>query len=160
MITNSDRRGADKADLMRLVAEISPVTEAGCLRVDFHNRATNAPDVAFLRLDQCPRTHGFGAQLDKLRPLIGEPRWPEVLRHLSALITMGVGVYSDVVSRNQPLIRRIYGLDAEADCRKYATLTLDRANTTLYIDAEWPNRIGLFVTLQSELTAEERKNSR
>lgn len=142
---------ADKAAARDEIRGFSAVTEVGCVQVDFHNCATGRPDRAYLLLAPCPRRHDFGRQIDKLKPLVAPGRWPELLRHLSVLFNTGRRVYAKVAREHLPLVRKLAGRAADDDCAALLDLQVDAANTTLYVEADWPRRAGLFVRLQSEL---------
>ena len=158
MITHSRKRGAAKAAAMDKVAQFSPVQEVGCMKVDFHNQVTKKPDVAYIRLDQCPRRHDLGAQLDKLRPLVPENKWAEVLKPMSALILIVRSTYGHAARQQLPLIRGLFDLPENDPCDKYLDLKVDISNTTLYIDETWPNRAGIFVSLESDISRETAKS--
>ena len=154
MITASGVRGQVKSDAQREVAEFSPVTEVGCMKVDFFNKTTGRADIAYLLLDQCPKTHNLGDQLDRLKVHVSDEKWPEVLRHLSMLVHIGRSVFGQTARQHLDLIRRLFGLAPDADCAKYIDVQIARENTTFFIDADWPNRVGLYVRLDAEVQAE------
>jgi hypothetical protein len=154
MIKAADLRGAAKTDAMRAVAEFSPVTEVGCMKVDFFNRTTGAPDIAYLVLDKCPRLHDLGAQLDKLKVHVSDEKWPEVVRSLSMLIHIGRSVYGQTARKHLDLVRQIHGAAAGDPCTKYLDLQVDRENTTLFLEPSWPSRVGIFVRLNADVQAE------
>ena len=52
---------------LKAVADLSPVTEVGCMRVDFHDRIANCGNTAYITLEECPRDHDLGAPLEFLR---------------------------------------------------------------------------------------------
>jgi len=156
MIKAADVRGKTKAAAMAEIVDFSPVTEVGCMKIDFFNQLSRKPDAAYLLLDQCPKTHDLGAQLEKLKSVVPAEKWAEVLKHLSMLIHIGRSVYGNIARQRLPLIRKIFGLGPDDKCDKYLDLQVDRANTTLYLDADWPHRIGIFVCLEGEV-ANRRK---
>ena len=150
MVDAAGVQGAARPLLMAEIRAFSPVTEVGCMQVDFTG-TDGAPGVAYLLLDQCPREHDLGAQLDKLQARVPDKKWPEVLKHLAALLAIGRRVYADLARQQLPLIRRIFGAPAGDPCSPMLALRVDPANTTLYLDPDWPLRVGLFVYLDSEL---------
>ena len=160
MIAASGKRGAVKRDATREVRELSPLTEVGCMRVDFLNRMTQKPDIAYLLLDQCPKTHNLGAQLDKLKSLVADEKWPDVLKHFSMLVHIGRSVYGNVTRQRLPLIRRLFDLSPDDKCEKYLDLQIDRSNTTLFIDVDWPNRVGIFVRLGAEVVSSSEADAK
>ena len=139
--------GGLEADAAREIAAMSPVTETGCMKVDFHNQVTGRPDVAYLVLDRCGRNHDLGAQLDPLRAAVAPDRWGEVVKHLSMLVFLGRTVYKRLAGEHVSLIRRLFGVE------KYPELIVDPANTTLYVDADWPDRVGIYVRYESDVGA-------
>ena len=157
MIRGAGLRGIAKDDAMKAVVDFSPVTEVGCLKVDFHNRKTGKGDVAYLLLDQCPRTHNVGKQLDKLKPLVAEAKWPEVLQQLGSLIFMGRSVYGQVARKHLDLIRKIKGLPADDPCTAFLDLQVDMATSTLFVNPDSPNRVGIYIRLESEVKTEKPK---
>ena len=151
MIENSNLRGVAKKDAIRAVADFSPVSESGCMKVDFFNQALGAPDIAYLVLHKCPRDHNLEAQLNKLKPHVLAEKWAEVTRSLSMLIYIGRSVYGQIARANLGLIRDIHGAAADDPCTDYLDLKVDVENTTLYLDASWPSRIGIYVRLGAEV---------
>ena len=154
MIKAAGLRGAAKTDAMRAVAGLSPVTEVGCMKVDFFNRTTGAPSIAYLVLDKCPRLHDLGAQLAKLKVHTSDDKWPEVIRSISVLLHIGRSVYAQTAREHLDLIRQIHGSAASDPCTEYLDLQVDRNNTTLYLKKDWPGRIGIFVRLDADVRAE------
>jgi hypothetical protein len=154
MVKAAGLRGEPKAAALQAITDLSPVTEVGCMRVEFHDRTTGAPGVAYLVLDQCPRGHDLGAQIDKLKGRVAPEKWPEAVKHLSMLVHLGRSVYARLAQANEGLIRQIFGIPASESCTKYLTLKVDRENTTLFVDAGWANRVGIYVRLEAEVEAE------
>lgn len=143
--------GAMRAAAEREIAAFSPVTEVGCMRVDFFNMITAGPDAAYLVLETCPPNHDLSAQLHKLHRLVDGDKWIEVLKHLSMLVHLGRSVYNQIAQQNLPLLRRIYKRGADDDCADLLQLGVDSRNTTLFVDPRWPERVGIFVKLSSEV---------
>lgn len=140
------------AELCRLSEAISPVQETGCMQLDFFNRLTGAPDRAYLVLEECPRDHDLGAQLDRLRVHVADSRWPEIQKHLSAIVLLARSMYSQAAQENLPLLRRILKKGDADPCADWLTVRVDPANTTLYV-ADGPRRVGIFVYFASEVPA-------
>jgi hypothetical protein len=151
LVAASGLRGAAKQDALKEIADFSPVTEEGCYSVDFYNKTTGAADRAFLVLRQCGRRHDLQAQLDKLRPHVADEKWPEILRHLSMLVFLARSTYATLARAHLGLLRRLRGLPADDPCAAWLALRVDGANTTLFVDAELPNRAGIFVYLAHEV---------
>jgi len=129
----------------REIAAFSPVTEVGCIQVDYFDRLTGRSAVARVLLDECPRDHDLGAEIPKLRPRVDDEKWVEVVKHISMLVHLGRSVYAQVAERSKPLIRRIYGRRADHACADEMKLGVDSRNTTLFVDPRWPVRIGIFI---------------
>lgn len=143
LITASKNKKKARAAEAALAA-YSDVTEQGCMRVEYHDRLAQKPAVAYLLLGECPKDHDFGAQLEKLRARCADDKWPSVLQHLSALLAMGRHTYAMMAAHNAKLIRRLHPGHGD-----YATAPkVDPANTTLYFEADWPMRVGIFVELE------------
>ena len=138
-------------EAMRQIANFSPVTEIGCMRVDFFNTSTNRADVAYMVLDECAADHDLGAQIVKLRTHVADEKWPEVVKHMSMLIHLGRSIYSQIAEKEKPLIRKIFSRPAAHDCADLLKLGVDSRNTTLFVDPRWPQRVGIFIRLASEL---------
>lgn len=154
MVAAAGKRGKAKRAALAEIEALSPLTEVGCVEVSYRAVATGAPGVAYLRLAACPRGHDLGAQLDKLRLCVSEDGWKTVLQHLSALVCLGRSIYRTVALQKLDLIRGLFGLAADDGCERYLSLQVDPANTTLYLDPAWPDRIGILVSLQSEADGE------
>lgn len=142
-----------KASLRQDIDRVSELTEHGCQEVAFFNKREQKPDKAFLRLDECEAAHDLTAQLNKLAPFIPPPKRPEIQKHLTALIYIGRSVYADVVKRNEGLVREILRYLPAGDRVDASSLRVDPANTTLCVHPKCPKRVGIMVTLASELPA-------
>jgi hypothetical protein len=153
MIKAANLRGEAKKNALSAVADFSPLTEVGCMKVDFFNQTLGAPDVAYLILDKCPRLHNLGAQIDKLKAHVSDEKWPEVIRSLSMLVHIGRSVYGQTARKHLDLIRQIHGSAADDPCTKFLDLQIDRENTTLFLDPSWPSRIGIFIRLSTDVQA-------
>jgi hypothetical protein len=151
MIKAAGVRGAVKHEALASIKAFSPITEVGSMKIDFFNRETGKPDVAWLLLDECRANHDLGAQLDKIKPHVAPEKWPEILKHCSTLIGIGRTVYAQLAKNNLALIRKINGLPASDPCTEYLAYKVDMASSTLYLGAAWPNRIGLFVHLDKDV---------
>lgn len=134
------------------IAELSPVTEVGCMRIDFHDRTKNRANTAYLTIEECPRDHNLDAQLNKLRNRCAEARWPEVLRSLSRLVFFARMVYAQstklLAARDDPAVAGLVS--------GHEVAAVDPANTTLYLDESWPTRAGIFVRLEKEVGDKKR----
>ena len=141
MLAASGLRGKEKKLVERRITDFSPVTEIGCMRIDFHDKLTNTANVAHVRLGECPKNYDLSTQLDKLRGRVAEEKWTEVLRCLSTMIHLGRSVYAKISQDNKDLLRIL----APDRYIEFAELKVDRDNTTLYLDSDWPNRVGIFI---------------
>lgn len=146
LVEASGAVGPAKAGLLRIVERISPITEPGCMRVDFFNQETKKGDVVYLELDECDKNHDLDSQLGKLKPHVEAGKWSLILNHLSVLILHGRSVFSKVATENSHLMGEIKrGLPEKHKDVDLRTLTVDRRNTTLYVLEDLPRRIGIFV---------------
>jgi hypothetical protein len=139
-----------RAAALREIKAFSPITEVGCMQVDFFNMITAAPDVAYLVLDKCPANHDLGAELKKLKTVVDTDKWVEVVKHLSMMIYLGRTVYSAMAKDHKPLLRKIFNRSADHDCADLMALGVDSRNTTLFVDPRWPVRVGIFVRFKSD----------
>jgi hypothetical protein len=160
MIRAANIRGAAKAKAIAAISDFSPVTEVGCMKVDFFNTTTGKKDIAYLVLDECPKHHNLGRQLDRMKEHVADDAWPKIVKHLSMLIHIGRSVYGNVARKNLTLIRSIFGLAEDDPCEKYLDFQIDRENTTLFLDAEWPTRAGIYLRLEADLEAERANDAK
>ena len=145
MLDANDANAAVRDWAEREIAAFSPVTEVGCIQVDYFDRLSGRSAVARVLLDECPRDHDLGAEIAKLRPRVDDEKWVEVVKHISMLVHLGRSVYAQVAERSKPLIRRIYGRRADHACADEMKLGVDSRNTTLFVDPRWPVRIGIYI---------------
>lgn len=146
MVRVSGLRAAEKRDARQLIKSYYATDGEGCLRVEFHDRTTGGANVAYMSLRECAPDHDLGAQLEKLRPRCADDKWTAVVQHLSRLVHMGRAVYRQFAENNRDLLRRAAGDRAE----EFLNLKVDPANTTLFLDAGWPCRAGIFINLDGE----------
>lgn len=151
MIAKARLGNESAAEAYKEVEAFSPITEFGCMRVDFHNKTTNRPDIAYLSLKKCKADYNFDQEINKLRKLVAEDKWPNVLTHLSMLVYIGRSVYGQISRLHAPLLRRIFRLPAADPCTNYIDLKVDGVNTTLYVDKNDTWRIGIFIQLDNEI---------
>ncbi|NBP86347.1 MAG: hypothetical protein EBU23_15095, partial [Mycobacteriaceae bacterium] len=149
MLEANDAAPPLRAWANRQIDGFSPVTEVGCLQVDYFDAAARKPAVARILLEECDRDHDFGAQLGALRARVSADKWAEVIKHVSMLVHLGRSVYSQLADANRPLIRKIYGRPDTHDCAAEMKLGVDSRNTTLFVDPRWPRRIGIFIHLEN-----------
>jgi hypothetical protein len=149
MLTASDLRGGAKARAAQKIAEFSPITEAVCLKIDFYDRLAGRARTAYMLLAQCPKEHNLGAQLEKVKTRIVPEKWPQILQHLSMLVFTARSLYAQIATHNQALLQEMVGERQ----KEYSTVKIDNANTTIYLNAGWPNRIGILVRLDDEVGA-------
>jgi len=150
--TSPQRDKVIKKEALKEIENFSPITEVGCMQIDFYNNETKRPDRAYLLLDECSRDHNLTAELIKLRRVVSEEKWLEVVKHMSMLVHLGRSVYSQVAAKHKPLIRRIFNRPADHDCADMLQLGVDSRNTTLFVDPKWPRRIGIFMKMESEVS--------
>lgn len=148
MVTRSGIRGAKKGDSLRAIRELSEYNQHGCMQVDFYNLQQGGMDVAYLMVDECPRTHNLDLQLGKIRDLVRPDVFAQIIKHLSALVFTVRTVYAKLVSDQIPLLQTFWG--EKADLTPYLNLKVDPANTTLWLVEDWPTRVGIFIRLRSE----------
>jgi len=151
MVQHSSLSHTKKAAATKAIIKFSPITEVGCMKVDFYNQTTKSIDVAYLILDVCPKDHDIEAQLDKLHVHVSTEKWPEVLHHISMLFYIGRSTYAQLSRIHLNLIQDIQGLGSDDPCTKFLDLQVDMDNTTLYYDIELPKRVGIFVKLTDDL---------
>jgi hypothetical protein len=146
--------GLERTEMMQKLSALFPITEIGSIEVGFFDKARGQPDKAHLVLQRCPRGHDLDAQLNKLRdrfdPDHAKSMWPSVQKQLSMLVFIGRDVYRRTIEQAPDFVAqlcRVCGLSADL----LAALQVDKENTTLFLDPEWPERVGIFVHLESEL---------
>jgi hypothetical protein len=133
-------------DFNKRIADISPITEIGCMQVDFLNKSTNKQDRVYLVLDVCQKNHDLTAELDKIKPFVTEEKWVDVLKSLANLIFFGRTVYANESRKHVTLIHDIVGPETKAETlAELLNFKVDPDNTTLYLDPLWSERIGIFV---------------
>lgn len=151
---------ARKKALRQQLPAMSPVTETGCIRADFFDTTTQAPNVVFLVLEACDAAHDLGAQLDKIYGRLKPDKREEIRNHLSMLVYLGRTAYGQMLAGNPDLVKKLLRkLPAGFDPH---VLNVDPANTTLFLGAPCDGRrVGIFVRLESEVGAENEaaKNS-
>lgn len=146
LLDAGDTKSTLRSNLLSLIQAISPITEPGCMKVDFFNMETKVADTVYLELDECDKTHDLDSQLNKLKPHVGPDKWPTILHHLSVLVGIGRSVFAAVAHTNEQLMRELHThlpeIHRKTDLRH---LTVDRLNTTLYLIDTLPKRVGIFI---------------
>lgn len=148
MVEANNLTGARRSAALREIAAISPITEVGCMQVDYFNMITATAGRAYLVLDVCPAKHDLGAELKKLRDVVDGEKWVEVVKHMSMMVYLGRTAYTQMAGEQRPLLRRIYGRADNDPCDDLMKLGIDSRNTTMFVDPRWPTRVGIFVRLQ------------
>lgn len=132
-----------------LLARVKAATEppeinnaVGCIEVKVPETETTV----YLVLDRCLKDHDFSAQLDKIFSLIPVEKQLEIKQYLSMLLALGRSVFNTVVGRNSSLVKEILShLPHGVANQVQGGLQVDSANTTLYLEESWTERVGLFV---------------
>ena len=101
----------------------------------------------FFVLKPCGPDHDLDAQLEKIFTRIPESRRSEVLKHMSALVQMGRSTYSAMVAKLSPVLEPIQrSLPPEFNAHR---LMIDPANTTIFLQSSGPNRVGIFIDIDT-----------
>lgn len=117
----------------------------GCMEFVFPNIETGAADKVYMMLDACPRDHDTSTELGKLRSIVSPENWDRARQHLSLLFFYARSLYSQVSRLRRDWIREIFGLGAEDPCEGLLDYQVDVVTSTLFLRADWPERIGFFV---------------
>ncbi len=145
--------GQERDGMMQKLFNLFPITEVGSIEVEFFNKSLGRSDKAHLVLQRCPRGHDLGAQLAKLRdsfdPTHVDVMWPKVQKQLSMLVFIGRDVYKRTIEQASSFVAQLCRV-CELPAESLAELKVDKENTTLFLDPEWPERVGIFVHLESE----------
>ena len=147
MLRAANLRGSAKQAVLAEIRDFSPVTEEGCMEVHFYDSVLKKMNLAYLTLRECPKDHNLDAQLNKIKGRCPADRWTEVLKHLSMLVNTGISVYNQIASAHAPLVQKLMGKDK-------VPIQVDMRNTTLLLDPEWRNRVGIYVDLQADVELE------
>lgn len=147
MVKASGVRGAAKSEAHEHIKSTMLKGLAhGAMRLDYVNIETRKPETAYLTLDRCDRNHDILAQQAKIKSRITPARWKEVERVMSQLIFMGRQVYRRVALENEDFVRTLMQkVEGLPDWTVGMNTQADAGNCTLYIHADWPDRVGLFV---------------
>ena len=146
MMSASPASAAVKLEVARAVAGLSPVTEIGCMKVDYRDRMNGQPAIAYLLLGPCDKNHDMVRQINNLRPFVDEEKWTEVLRHLSMLMYFGRNVYANSAKQ---LREQIASLEL-GPVENFLEAKVDIENSTIYVQAGWPRRIGIFIRSEND----------
>lgn len=146
MLAASEAPAAVKLEAARAVADLSPVSEVGCMKVDYTDSMSGQPAVAYLLLGACDKNHDMARQINKLKPFIGEDKWAEILRHLSMLMYFGRNVYANSAKQ---LRETIASLDI-GPVEDFLEARVDVENSTLYLCAGWPRRVGIYISIDND----------
>lgn len=134
------------AAIEQRIKDISPITEIGCMQVDFFNKLRNKQDRVYLVLDSCKKNHNLTAELDKIKLCVSDEKWADVLKSLANLVFFGRTVYANESRKHITIIQDIVGCDTPPEIlSNFLNFKVDPVNTTLYLDENWPERIGIFV---------------
>lgn len=146
MIAASDASAAVKLEVSRAVAGLSPVSEVGCMKVDYVDKLNGQPAVAYLLLGACDKNHDMVRQINKLKPFIGDDKWAEILQHLSMLMYFGRNVYANSAKQLRESIASLNIGPVE----DFLEAKVDAESSTLYLCAGWPRRIGIFISIDND----------
>lgn len=153
MMSAMKMKGSARTKAEVAIAAFSPITEKGCIQFDFLDRITGLPNTAYIHLDECPRDYDFGTALQGFQARLPPEKIKEVLDRSSMLFNSGRALYAQIAGINLPLIRKINRLPGSDPCTRFLSLQVDKASTTLYIDATWPNRVGLLIDYKADVDA-------
>lgn len=148
MIRAAKLRGNAKIKMEESIRNFSPTEEEPCLQVNFFNSQTKKHEIAYIRLNECPKTFKLDNQLQKLSKLIPMEKMKEIQHHIAQLTNFACKTYNEVANAHKHLIYEMFG-DTEQSNR-YIKYTIDVLNGTLYVNEEWPNRIGIYILLEGE----------
>jgi len=150
MIRAANLRDSAKSKAQNMIAQISPVTDHVGITVRYRLRDTGAQGTVHIGLTECPRLHNMDNQVNKVKPLVTDESWVGITQHMTALVNLGMKIYRETIAKNLDIVRHINSLAEDDPCEKYLCYKVDPTNTTLYIDDDWPNRIGVFIRFNDE----------
>lgn len=144
-------KGSALVRMTTAIEKIAPVTGHGCMQIEFVDVRTGAASTAYIMLAECDSGYDFGPALRTLLAKLAPEREKEILDRCSILFNNGRHYYAATVTSHLPLVRKLARLSIDNPCKDFLTLKVDASRTTLYVNAEWPKRIGLIIKYKDEL---------
>lgn len=144
-VANLDKSQRTKVEHM--IEAISPNVDIGGVEFIYTEQDTQKRSTAYIILDACKVDYDFLTTFEPLKNNLPDPeKWKEVLKHISNVVLTVRTLYNQVSSseQGQDILKEI-----NPDYIKYTTLNVDVDNTTLYIEKEWPMRIGVYLKLKT-----------
>lgn len=154
MLEKSSASLGQKQKFRRELADMTPLTETGCVSVEFRGPGADLPQTAYLVLEKCPADHDLSAQLDPLYAKIPPSRQEEIRQNLSMLVYLGRSTFRQMLETKTRVLAEIArklppGFDP-------ADLQVDPANTTLFLPPPCAARVGIFVRYEGDLDDSSR----
>ena len=160
MIEKSSASLGQKQKFRRELADMTPLTETGCVSVEFCGPGAGGaggaavPQTAYLVLEKCPADHDLSAQLDPLYAKIPPHRQEEIRQNLSMLVYLGRSTFGQMLeTKTRALAEIARKLPSGFDP---ADLQVDPANTTLFLPPPCAARVGIFVRYEEDLADASR----
>jgi hypothetical protein len=115
------------------VSETNLASDKGAIQL-YVNSENGEKFLAVLYLGIVEKNHYLDDQLNKVKNRVSNDVWKYVLQQLSKLIFVARSGYSKI-SRNIGMT-------------KYNDLSVDLTNTTLFVDENWNQRLGIMIDLK------------
>ena len=139
LIHNGTASEEKKKEFRQRAEKISPLSETGSISIDIPGQTKKAHII----LGECPKDHDFGKEIQKIYKLLPKKSHEEIRDRISFLIYLGRSIYAEMYNKDlsfQKEIKKYLPEDLDTTC-----LHVDLANTTLYINDEWPRRVGVLI---------------
>jgi len=138
-----------KFNFYQKIEELTNIEKVGGMNIEYEDMDTGKKTFFYIIMNKCHKDHDLNMEFNKIKKNFSEETWKQLLKHVSMLIYLCRSIYK---INMQACINDIFHLGF--DINEIEELKIDPRNTTLYINEEWDERMGIYIMRECDLEEE------
>jgi hypothetical protein len=138
-----------KTAFYKKIDQLTNIEKVGGMNIEYDDKDTGKKTFFYIIMNKCHKNHNLHEQFDKVKKHFDEATWTQLLKHVSMLIYLCRSIYK---INMQACIDDMFNLGY--DINDVEQLQIDPSNTTLYINEEWDERMGIYFMRECDFEEE------
>lgn len=135
-----------KLRFFETIDKLTNIEQFGGISIEYFDNNINKNTYCYIIMNKCTKFHNLSEQLEKIQPYLDEVQWDQILKQISMVLYLCKNIYKLTIGTCANQI-----FDLGFDINDVEELTVDPENTTLYIDEEWEERVGIYIMREADL---------
>jgi hypothetical protein len=144
-----------KTNFYKKIDQLTNIEKVGGMNIEYDDVDTGKKTFFYIIMNKCHKSHNLYEQFDKVKKHFNEATWTQLLKHISMLIYLCRSIYK---INMQACIDDMFNLGY--DINDVDQLKIDPSNTTLYINEEWDERMGIYFMRECDFEEERAESER